>query len=110
MLSKPFVDAAFQFRKVISGQTVQKTRDEILASTIERSLGEALGQLYVKQYVQEKAKKRMLDLVNNFQKALAANLKAVLDQNVSPEEIFRETKKQTDYPNFDYFKGLIEKN
>ena len=73
-LSKPFVDAAFEFTKVISGQAVQKTRGEIMANAVDNYLGEALGQLYVKKYFPEDAKKRMLDLVNNVQKAYAVRI------------------------------------
>lgn len=73
-LSQDFVDAAFAFTKVISGQKVQKTRGEIMASAVDNYLGEALGQLYVKKYFSEDAKNRMLDLVNNVQKAYAARI------------------------------------
>lgn len=73
-LSKPFVDADFEFAKVISGQAVQKSRGERMASAVDNYLGEALGQLYVKKYFPEDAKKRMLDLVNNLQKAYATRI------------------------------------
>ena len=73
-LSKPFVDVSFEFTKIISGQAVQKTRGEKMASAVDRYLGEALGQLYVKKYFPEEAKTRMLDLVNNVQKAYAARI------------------------------------
>lgn len=74
ILSKPFVDAAFEFNKVLSGQAVQKSRGEIITSSIDESLGEALAQLYVKKYFTEDAKKRMLELVNNLQKAFEARI------------------------------------
>ncbi len=73
-LSKPFVDAQFEFTKVLSGQAVQKSRGESMASTVDNLLGDALGQLYVKKYFPESAKKRMLDLVNNLQKAYDARI------------------------------------
>ncbi len=73
-LSKPFIDATFVYTKVISGQSVQKTRGEIMASLVDGYLGEALGQLYVKKYFPEDAKKRMLELVNNIQKAYAIRI------------------------------------
>jgi putative endopeptidase len=74
LLSQPFVDASFELNKVISGQSVQKTRGEKMASSVDQQLGGALGQLYVKKYFTEDAKKRVLDLVNNLQKALAARI------------------------------------
>ncbi|HEY6978922.1 MAG TPA: M13 family metallopeptidase, partial [Chitinophagaceae bacterium] len=98
VLSKPFVDAAFEFNKVLSGQAVQKSRGEIMASAVDQSLGEALGQLYVKKYFTEDAKKRMLDLVNNLQKAFAAridNLDWMSDstKQKAKEKLFAITKK-----------------
>ncbi len=97
-LSKPFVDAAFEFTKVISGQAVQKERGEIMASAVDSYLGEALGQLYVKKYFPEDAKKRMLELVNNIQKAYAVridNLEWMSDstKTKAKEKLFAMTKK-----------------
>ncbi|MBS1527117.1 MAG: M13 family metallopeptidase [Bacteroidetes bacterium] len=68
-LSKPFVDAAFDFNKDLTGQAVQKPRRQIMTEQVDSYLGEALGQLYVKRYFNEDAKKRVLSLVNNLQKA-----------------------------------------
>jgi len=98
VLSKVFVDAAFEFTKVLSGQAVQKSRGEIMADVVDQSLGEALGQLYVKQYFTEDAKKRMLDLVNNLQKAFAVridNLDWMSDstKQKAKEKLFAITKK-----------------
>ena len=73
-LSKAFVNADFNFNKVLSGQAVQKTRGEIMASAVDNHLGEALGQLYVKKYFPEAAKKRMAVLVDNVQKAYASRI------------------------------------
>ncbi|MEO5942176.1 MAG: M13 family metallopeptidase [Ferruginibacter sp.] len=74
LLSQPFVDAEFEMEKVITGQAVQKTRGEKMASAVDQNLGEALGQIYVKKYFSEDAKKRILDLVNNLQKAMDARM------------------------------------
>ena len=98
VLSKPFMDAAFAFNKVISGQAVQKTRGEIMASAVDNSLGEALGQIYVKKYFPEEAKKRVLDLVNNLQKALAARMDKLdwmsdSTKQKAKEKLFAITKK-----------------
>ena len=73
-LSKPFVDATFEYTKVLSGQAVQKSRGEKMANAVDTYLGEALGELYVKKYFSEDAKKRMLILVNNLQKAYAKRI------------------------------------
>ena len=68
-LSKPFVDASFEMNKTLSGQATQKTRKQIMTANVDTHLGEALGQLYVKRYFNEDAKKRVLALVNNLQKS-----------------------------------------
>ncbi|WP_439695715.1 M13 family metallopeptidase [Mucilaginibacter sp. AW1-7] len=69
ILSKPFVDASFEFNKVLNGQAVQKTRRQIMTQNVDNYLGQALGQLYVKRYFNDDAKKRVLVLVNNLQKS-----------------------------------------
>ena len=102
VLSKPFVDAEFEFNKVLSGQAVQKSRGEIMADNVDRSLGMALSQLYVKKYFPEAAKKRALELVNNLQKALSSridNLDWMSDstKQKAKEKLFAITKK-TGYP------------
>lgn len=70
ILSKPFQDAAFQYSKILSGQSVQKSRTKKMVRRVDQQIGFALGQLYVKRYFNEDAKKRALALVNNFQKIL----------------------------------------
>jgi putative endopeptidase len=98
VLSKPFVDAEFEFQKVVLGQAVQKSRGEIMADYVDHTLGQALGQLYVKKYFSEDAKKRALELVNNLQKALAIridNLDWMSDstKQKAKEKLFAITKK-----------------
>jgi putative endopeptidase len=68
-LSTPFVSASFEFTKALSGQARQRSRGQIMTENVDGLLGQALGQLYVKRYFNEDAKKRVLDLVNNLQKA-----------------------------------------
>jgi putative endopeptidase len=70
ILSEPFETAAFDYLKVIQGQSKQKTRAQRMVDRVDGQLGFALGQLYVKRYFNEDAKKRALELVNNLQKAL----------------------------------------
>nr|WP_321235004.1 M13 family metallopeptidase [uncultured Psychroserpens sp.] len=70
MLTKPFQDASFEYSKILSGQSEQQPRDKQMVRRVDQQIGFALGQLYVKRYFNEDAKKRALDLVNNFQKVL----------------------------------------
>jgi putative endopeptidase len=67
-LSAAFDDANFNFySKTLSGQQQQRTRAERIATLTDSYLGEALGQLYVKKYFNDQARKRMDSLINNLQ-------------------------------------------
>jgi putative endopeptidase len=120
-LSKTFGDAAFEYTKVLSGQAVQKSRGEKMASAVDNYLGEALGQLYVKKYFSEDAKKRMLVLVNNLQKAYAIRIDKLewMSNNTkqkAKEKLFAITKKigypdkWKDYSNVNIVKGSYFEN
>lgn len=73
-LSRPFADAAFAYTKALTGQAVKKKRSEEMTQAVDRSLGHALAQLYVKKYFPEDAKKRMTVLVDNLKKAFEARI------------------------------------
>ena len=73
-LSQPFVDASFAYTKILTGQAVKKSRAEEMTQAVDRSLGQALAQLYVKKYFPEDAKKRMAVLVDNLEKAFEARI------------------------------------
>lgn len=120
-LSKPFVDAAFAFNKALSGQSVQKSRGELMANNVDQSLGQALGQLYVKKYFSEAAKKRALQLVNNLQKALAIRIEKLdwmsdSTKQKAKEKLFAITEKigypdkWRDYSNVKIVKGKYFEN
>jgi putative endopeptidase len=53
----------FDYRKTLSGATQQRPRWKRVLDVEENAMGEALGQLFVKEYFNEKAKKRYSDLV-----------------------------------------------
>ncbi|WP_296701415.1 M13 family metallopeptidase [Algoriphagus sp.] len=69
ILSTPFENAAFEYSKVVSGQSTQLTRAQQMVQKVDRQLGFDLGQLYVKRYFNEDAKQRVQKLVDNLQKA-----------------------------------------
>jgi putative endopeptidase len=73
-LSQPFADAAFEYTKVLTGQAVKKTRAEEMTQAVDRSIGHALAQLYVKKYFPAEAKQRMTVLVDNLKKAFEARI------------------------------------
>ena len=69
LLSKAFRDANFAYNKVMSGTKKDSDRWKKMVNRVDGGLGELLGQLYVKKYFNEDAKKRMDELVSNLQKA-----------------------------------------
>ena len=74
-LSNAFVMASFDYHsKTLNGQQQIKPRWQRIYAATDAYLGDALGQLYVKKYFTEDAKKRMLELVNNLQKALETRI------------------------------------
>lgn len=70
-LSSDFVNANFEFNQVLSGQKVQTPRWQRMSSQTDGSIGDLLGQLYVKEYFKPEAKERMAELVTNVRKAFA---------------------------------------
>ncbi|MES2381195.1 MAG: M13 family metallopeptidase [Bacteroidota bacterium] len=70
-LPKAYVDASFDFEKVFSGVAEQKPRWKNVLRVEEKVMGELLGQLYVKEYFNDKAKKRYSDLVEAIKESLA---------------------------------------
>ncbi len=98
ILSKPFEDANFEYAKVLYGQSTQKTRAQLMVQKVDRQLGFALGQLYVKRYFNEDAKQRVLDLVNNLQKAFENRINQLdwmsdVTKEQAKEKLYTITKK-----------------
>jgi putative endopeptidase len=74
-LSKAFVDANFDFRaKTLSGQPEQRARWKRAVGTVDRSMGEAVGRVYVARYFPPEAKAKIDDLVKEMQAALHARI------------------------------------
>ena len=60
----------FEFSKLLSGATEPRVRWKRVLDAEERAMGEALGQLFVKEYFSEKSKQRYSDMVENIREAL----------------------------------------
>jgi putative endopeptidase len=74
-LSKPFVDAQFEFRsKTLSGQPQMRPRWKRAVNTVNRDMGEAVGELYVARYFPPESKAKMEALVANIRTALGARI------------------------------------
>lgn len=69
-LGSDFVNANFDFySKQIYGAKQNKPRWKRVLKAEEKAMGEALGQLFAKEYFNEKAKKRYEDIVENVRNA-----------------------------------------
>lgn len=70
VLPDAFGAEAFQFNKLFSGAKQRKPRWKRVIQMEEDAMGEMLGQLYVKEFFNEKAKKRYTDMVEAIREAL----------------------------------------
>jgi putative endopeptidase len=81
--SAAFLPAAFEqenfnfYGKALSGQPEQEPRWKRAAHTIDGSIGEALGQLYVEKYFPPEARTRMNELVENLKAVFHDRLQKV---------------------------------
>lgn len=74
-LSTAFVNAKFDFYgKTIRGAKAQRPRWKRVLDAEEGAMGEALGQLFAKEYFNETAKKRYEDMVENVRNAYKARI------------------------------------
>lgn len=70
-LSSAFTDATFIYNQALTGQKVQTPRWQRISQLTDGSIGDLLGQLYVKEYFKPEAKARMGELISNLRKAFA---------------------------------------
>ncbi|MBS0360833.1 MAG: peptidase M13 [Proteobacteria bacterium] len=74
-LSKPFVDARFDFRgKVLTGQQQQRPRWKRGVQLVDSQIGEALGKVYVDAYFSPEAKAKALALVGDIRTAMKGRI------------------------------------
>ena len=101
--SAPYLDPRsfndkFEFRKTLSGATKPQDRWKRVLDSEEGAIGEALGQLFVKEYFSETAKKRYNDIVEDIRNAYKdriAKLPWMSDstKNIAYEKLKAITKK-----------------
>ncbi|PTS87244.1 MULTISPECIES: M13 family metallopeptidase [unclassified Caulobacter] len=73
-LSKRFVDSRFEYTKALSGQSTQRPRWKRGVVLVDGSLGEVVGQTYVAKYFPPSSKAKMVELIANLKKAMAARI------------------------------------
>ncbi len=88
LLPKRFDDENFEFfGKALLGQKEQTPRWKRCVRRVDKHLGEALGQEYVRRHFPAEAKERMLELVHGLEAALAEDIETL-------DWMTGETKKQ----------------
>ncbi len=115
-LSNDFVQANFEFNRVLSGQKQLTPRWQRMSNTIDNNLGELLGELYVDRYFKPEAKERMIELVNNLETTLEGRIQNLDWMSAETKERALEKlkafAKKIGYPDKwrDYSSITIDKN
>ena len=74
-LSKPFRDESFRFSgTVLTGVKEKEPRGETCSQVVDRMLGDAVGEIFVKKHFTAEAKRRMSELVENMRATLREEL------------------------------------
>lgn len=101
-LPDTYGNEAFQFNKLLNGAKERKPRWKRVLQTEENIMGELLGQLYVKEYFGETAKKRYTDLVEAIRTALKERIATLSWMSDSTKEKayvkLATMKKKVGYP------------
>ncbi len=77
---------SFEYNKTLSGATEPRPRWKRTLDAEEDAMGEALGQLFVKEYFDEKAKKRYSDMVEDVRNAYKERIKKLSWMSDSTKE------------------------
>ncbi len=95
-------DNNFQYRKTLSGATAPRPRWKRVIDAESDAMGEALGQIFVKEYFNETAKKRYSDLVENIRDAYKDRINKLewMSDSTKQKAISKLTKitKKVGYP------------
>ncbi|MEZ5035314.1 MAG: M13 family metallopeptidase [Chitinophagaceae bacterium] len=109
-LPEKFGNAAFEFGKLFSGAKVRQDRWKRAIQSTESAMGELLGQLYVKEYFNEKTKERYSQLVENIKDAMKTRIAALTWMSDSTKQKafakLAAMKKKVGYP--DKWKDFIQ--
>jgi putative endopeptidase len=102
-LDKAYVDEHFNFYgKILEGKKEKKPRWKDVLDAQEDALGDALGQLFVKDFFPEKAKKRYSDMVESVKDAYAENITALdwmtAQTKVKAFDKLKKVTKKVGYP------------
>jgi putative endopeptidase len=102
-LSKAFEDEHFNFNgKILEGKKELKPRWKRVLDVQEAALGDALGQLFVKEFFPETAKLRYSNMVESIKEAYAENINALdwmsAETKVKALDKLKRVSKKVGYP------------
>lgn len=89
-LDQKTFDDKFEYRKTITGATKPQVRWKRVLDAEEGAIGEALGQLFVKEYFSANAKKRYNEIVENIRTAYKERIKNLAWMSDSTKQIAYE--------------------
>lgn len=102
VLPDQFGKEAFEFSKLFSGAKEQKPRWKRVIRAEENAMGELLGQLYVKEFFNETAKKRYEDMVESVKDAYKERIKKLtwMSDSTKQKALIKlaSVKKKVGYP------------
>jgi len=117
ILSKDYVNLNFDFfSKTLRGVEQIRPRWKRAVSSVEGSLGEVVGKVYVKKHFKPEAKKRMVELVDNLQKSFAKRIEQLewMSPDTKKEALVKLSKfnAKIGYPDKwkDYSKLVVNKD
>ena len=102
-LSQKFADEDFNFHgKILEGKKEQKPRWKRVLDAQENALGDALGQLFVKEFFPKAAKLRYTKMVEGVKEAYAENINALdwmsAETKVKALDKLKKVTKKVGYP------------
>ncbi len=90
-LPKRFDDENFSFHRKLTGATEQRARWKRCSGAVNEALGEALGEVYVKQYFAGDSKAKMLEMVGDIEHAMDRDIDT-LDWMSAPTKVRAKEK------------------
>jgi len=91
VLPQAFDDEQFDFYgRTLNGVTQKRDRWKRAVRSLNGSLGEAVGQLYVKQYFPEDSKRQMVELVENLRHAYAQRIETLPWMSAETKKVAKE--------------------
>jgi predicted metalloendopeptidase len=91
VLPQAFDDERFDFYgRTLNGQQQKRERWRRAVAAVDGSVGEVVGQVYVKKHFPPESKQKMLDLVNNLRAAYAKRIESLAWMSAETKQVAKE--------------------